>query len=117
MSQANRDGSKGFNTSAAIARGQRVVLAAAGTVSAAGVGVEGIGTAYDSVASGVTCSVELDHKSVEAIASGAITIANPCYAAAAGRVSATVSGRRIGIALSTGSDGNKFEMMLAGAAS
>jgi len=117
MSQMNRDGCKGFVTSAAITRGQRVTLAAAGTVSAAGAGVEGIGTAYDAAASGGNVTVELDHKSVEVIASGAITAANPCYAAASGAVSATVSGRRIGIALESVTDGNKFEMMLAGAAS
>jgi hypothetical protein len=117
MSQANRDGCKGFVTSAAIGRAIRVTLESAGTVAIAGVGAEGIGTSYDAAASGDTISVILDNKSVEATASGAITIANPCYAAAAGKVSATVSGRRIGIALQTVADGNKFEMMLAGAAS
>jgi len=113
MPQMNRDGRKGFTTSAAITRGLRVKLAAAGTVSAAGAGEEGIGTAYDAAASGGVLSVELDHKSVEAVASGAITAANPCYAAASGAVSATVNGRRIGVALETVADGNKFEMMLA----
>jgi len=117
MPQMNRDGCKGFVTSEAIARALRVKLAAAGTVSLAGAGEEGIGTAYDAAASGGNVTVELDHKSVEATASGAITAANPCYAAASGKVSATVSGRRIGIALESVTDGNKFEMMLAGAAS
>jgi hypothetical protein len=113
----NRDGSRAFVTSEAITRGSRIKLAAAGTVSNAGAGEEGIGTAYDAAASGVPVTVELDTKSVEVVSSGAITIANPCYAAAAGRVSATVNGRRIGIALSTGSDGNKMEMLIAGATS
>ena len=117
MPQMNRDGSKGFVTSEAISRAQRVKLAAAGTVSKAGAGEEGIGTAYDSAASGGVVTVELDRKSVEAIASGAITAANPCYAAASGAVSATVNGRRIGVALETVADGNKFEMMLAGVTS
>ena len=117
MSQMNRDGCKGFVTSAALGRAIRVTLASAGTVSAAGAGVEGIGTSYDAAASGDPITVVLDHKSVEATASGAITAANPCYAAASGAVSATVNGRRIGIALETVADGNKFEMMLAGAAS
>jgi hypothetical protein len=117
MSQMNRDASKGFVTSEAIGRAIRVKLESAGTVAIAGAGVEGIGTSYDAAASGGNITVELDHKSVEATASGAITIANPCYAAASGKVSATVSGRRIGIALASVTDGNKFEMMLAGAAS
>jgi len=104
-------------TSAALARGIRVKLAAAGTVSAAGAGEEGIGTSYDAAASGGNITVELDHKSVEATASGAITAANPCYGAASGAVSATVNGRRIGIALETVADGNKFEMMIAPPAS
>jgi len=112
MSQMNRNGSKGFVTSEAIARGLRVELAAAGTVDICEVGEEGIGTAYDSVGSGETLTVELDHKSVEVIASGAITANNPCYPAAAGKVSATVNGRRIGKALESVTDGNKFEMQI-----
>lgn len=117
MPQANREGFRGFTTSEAIGRTLRVKLAAAGTVSKAGAGQEGIGTAYDSAVSGDPLTVALDHPSREVTASGAITAANPCYAAAAGVVSATVSGRRIGIALETVADGNKFEMMLAPPAS
>ncbi len=116
MPQKNA-GQKGFATSEAISRAVRVKLAAAKTVSAAGAGEEGIGTSIDAVASGGQCSVELDHKSVEATASGAITCGNPCYPAASGAVSATVNGRRVGIALESVTDGNKFEMMIAPPAS
>jgi len=114
MPQMNRDGSKAFVTSAAIARGLRVKLAANGTVGLAGAGEEGIGTSYDAVASGAVLTVELDAKSVEATSSGSITCGNPCYPAAGGKVSATVNGRRVGLALESVTDGNKFEMMISG---
>jgi len=114
MSQMNRDGSKAFVTSEAIARALRVKLASDETVSIAGAGEEGIGTAYDAAASGVAVTVEMDNKSVEVIASGAITAGNPCYPAASGKLSATISGQRKGIALEPATDGNKFEMMIAG---
>ncbi|HUS38920.1 MAG TPA: hypothetical protein VMX74_05695 [Pirellulales bacterium] len=116
MPQRNA-GTKAFNTSAAIARGIRVTLAAAGTVSAAGAGVEGIGTSRAAAASGEALSVYLDNKSVEATASGAITAGNDCFPAASGAVSATVAGRRVGIALETVATGNLFEMMIAPPAS
>lgn len=116
MPQANA-GLKAFTTSEAIARALRVKLAAAGTISKAGAGEEGIGTSWNAGTSGGQCTVELDHKSVEATASGAITAANPCYPAASGAVSATVNGRRVGIALETVADGNLFEMMIAPPAS
>ena len=88
------------------------LLAADGTVGLCEAGDEGIGTSYDGVGSGETVTVELDHKSVEVTASGAITANNPCYPAASGKVSATVNGRRIGKALESVTDGNKFEMMI-----
>lgn len=117
MSQMNRDGVRAFETSEAINRALRVTLAAAGTVAKSGAGEEGIGTSYNSVASGAAVDVVLDQPSIVVTASGAITAANPCYAAADGKVSATVSGNRRGIALESVTDGNKFEMMIAGVSS
>jgi len=104
---------KGYVTSEAITRGDRITLSS-GNAAVAGAGEEGIGTARNSADSGDTCTVILDHRSVEVVASGTIAAGGDCYAAASGAVSATISGRRIGIALEAGTDTNYFEMMLAG---
>ena len=112
MSQSN-DGIKAFTAGAALSRGDRVKFSG-NNVVVAGAGEEALGTTRNSADSGDTVAVILDHRSVEVTASGAISKGADCYGAADGAVSATISGRRQGIALEAGTDGNLFEMMLAG---
>lgn len=112
MSQSNAR-RKGFTATAALTRGERVKLSG-GEVVVAGVGEEGIGTVLKPVDAGLTATVFLDNPSVEVDVSGNISSGDDCYAAAAGKVAAAASGRRIGISLETKTDGTKMEMMLAG---
>jgi len=56
----------------------------------------------------------MDSHSIEVTASGAITENANCYNAAAGAVSATISGPRVGIALEAAINGELLEMMVAG---
>lgn len=113
MSPQSNDGRKAFTAGAALNRAVRVQFSG-GNVIVATAGVEGIGTTLESQNSGESVNVRLDNHSVEVTASGAIAQGGNCYGAAAGAVSATISGRRVGIALEAGTDGNIFEMMPIG---
>lgn len=113
MPQSN-DGIKGYVAAAALTRGQRVKLSS-GQAAVAGAGEEGIGTARQSCDSGSHASILLDHPTREMIAAGAISAGANVYAAATGRVSATISGRRQGIALEAATTaGDYLEVMVAG---
>lgn len=116
MSPQSNTGNKSFEAGTALVRGIRVKLSS-GTIIASGLGEKGIGQTTDSGASGDFVNVRMDGHSVEAIASGSITENANCYAAAAGDVSATISGPRVGIALEAASDTELFEMMRAGVTS
>jgi len=112
MPQSN-NGRKGFVAGTALSRGVRVKISS-DTVIVSGAGEEGIGTTTESSAISDFVNVRLDSHSVEATASGAITQGANCYGAAAGAVSATLNGRRQGIALEAAADGALFEMMPVG---
>lgn len=113
MSPQRNAGEKAFVAGEALTRGKRVKISS-NTVVFADAGEEGIGTTTHKVDSGDHVNVHLDRPSIEVEASGAIAQGGDCYAAADGDVSATISGRRQGIALEAGTDGNLFEMMPAG---
>jgi len=112
MPQSN-DGRKAFEAGAALNRGVRVKLSSA-TVIAAGAGEKSIGVTTEAQNSGEFVNVRLDNHSIEVTASGTIAENGNCYNAASGAVSATISGPRVGIALESATDGELFEMMVAG---
>lgn len=91
-----------FKTGGVVTQGQRLTLSTT-TVIAAGTGDEDIGTAHAPAASGALVGVVMtsDGEIGDYIASGAITAGADVYPAAAGLVSATVTGKRIGKAINT----------------
>ena len=111
MPQSN-DGRKAFEAGTALARAVRVKLSSA-TVIVSGAGEKAIGATTESKGSGENVNVRMDHHSIEVTASGSIAENQNCYNAAAGAVSGTISGPRVGIALEAASDGEIFEMMVA----
>lgn len=114
MAVSNK-GTKAFVAGEDLARARRVKISSA-TVVYADAGEEAIGTTTKTVDSGSAAPVKLDAAggSVEVTASGAISEGGNLYAAADGKMSATISGRRQGIALEAASDGGVFEMMPTG---
>jgi len=114
MSQYN-EGIKTFTADEAIGRRIRVKLSATG-VAICGAGEEGIGTTIQSVASGGNASVKLDAAGGSHVgtSSGSISIGDSLYAAASGALSATISGRRQGIALEAVSTATAFEFVPTG---
>lgn len=113
MSQSN-DGRKAFtNGAVALAFGARVKISS-GTVVVCTAGDEGIGNSTESAAASAVVNIRLDNHSVEAIASGAIAVGDDVYAANGGAMSATLSGRRQGIALEIAADAETFEMLPVG---
>ena len=108
-------GIKGYAAGEDLIVNRRVKLSS-GTVVYADAGEEAIGTVQKATDSGSIAPVALDSAagSVEVTASGSITEQCDLYAANDGKMSATISGRRQGIALEAASDGADFEMMPAG---
>lgn len=107
----------GFEVSSALEAFRLVKLTSTSmTVEYAGAGDEPIGvTKYVALNDGNRVAVSLLNKAgtVKCVANGAITINTSVYAQADGKVGSTVTGRKIGTALSSASaDGNIVEVML-----
>lgn len=103
---------KTFVAAAAITRGQRVKLdSTAGQVAVAGAGENGVGFADATVAISSPVPVRLDAPTSVAIASGSISFGDAVYSAAAGALTATASGQKVGLAITAGTDTNEFEVM------
>ena len=118
MSQQNDNGLISLVASAAIGQFIRVKLSS-GQAAIAGAGEESIGTTQQSVASGGIVRVKLDNApGTQMVTSAAATVASGgnCYQAASGYVASTISGRRIGINITTATSvsGAKFEMLPVG---
>ena len=109
----SNNGIKTFVAAAALTRGQRVKLdSTADQVDVAGAGENGVGFAERSVDSGAAVAVRLDSPSSVGIAAGAITYGATVYQAASGRLSASASGRKVGLALQAASAAaDEFEVM------
>ena len=113
MSPQYNNGNKAFLAVTALAVNVRVKLSGDGVI-VTGDGEEGIGTTTDSANINEVVDVALDNRTVEATASGAITLGADCYPAAAGAVKAALSGKRAGICMEAASDTEAFEMMPGG---
>ena len=111
MPQSNLDGIKAFTATSAITRGRRVKLSS-GEVVVTAAGEEGIGTTRNSADAGTSVSVVLDGRSIEMVATASITAGGNIFAAAAGGVSSTVNGKRIGIALEAASSADLLEVLV-----
>lgn len=118
MTTKNDVGKVTLVAAAAIGNAIRVKLSS-GQAAIAGAGEESIGVTEQSVASGGVVVVKLDNASGTQIvtASGTITVDADVYQAAAGDVSATLSGNRIGVALEATTDALTFEMLPMGVTS
>jgi len=105
---------RSFPNNAALGRGIRVHLSSS-NLAAAGITDDEIGVMEElSLAGDTKGAVRLTNAagSVRAVAAGAITQYAEVYAAASGKVSATVSGPRWGIALEAASgDGSEIEVL------
>lgn len=105
---------RSFPNNAALGRGIRVALSG-GNLAAAGITDDEIGVMEElTLAADTKGSVRLPNsgQTVRAVANGAITQYAEIYAAASGKVSATVSGPRWGIALEAASgDGSEIEVL------
>lgn len=115
MSQYN-NGEKGFLAVTALGADIRVKLSGGGVI-ACGAGEKGVGFTRASAVINAQVNVKLDNDTVEATASGTIAVNDDCWPAAAGDVANVASGVRCGIALEAATDGETFEMMLAGPSS
>jgi len=115
MATANDNGFLTIQAHEALGKHIRVKLSS-GKAAIAGAGQESIGTTVQSVASGGQATVKLDTAPGTHIvtAAGTITSGTNLYQAASGQVSGTISGRRIGIALTAGSAAARMEMLPVG---
>lgn len=113
MAETN-DGIRTFTAGEALEAHRRVKLTAANTVSYADAGEAHIGITTDGCASGDLVSVKLKNHpgTVKVTAAGAITVNADVYGAADGKVSTTLSGAVVFIALAAASgDGSVIEAM------
>lgn len=108
----SNNGIRTFVAAATITRGQRIKLdSTADQAAVAGAGENGVGFADRTVASGEPVPVRLDAPTSVAIASGTVTWGDTVYQAAAGAVTATANGRKVGLCLKTATTGNETEVM------
>lgn len=97
-----------------VAAHRRVALDRAGQMILAGADTPGVGTALDNAASADAAAVKTwaATGTTKMIAAAAVAALSAVYAAADGKVSATPSGRRIGLALTAASgDGSEIEVL------
>ena len=115
MSQQTEGNFKAFNAGVALASFRRVKLNASMQAVYAGVGEDNFGITQQDVNSGDNVSVALESpgRTYKVTASGAITKGSLIYADLNGKVSATVNGTPLGVALeTTTADGDVFEAFL-----
>ena len=105
---------RSFDNNAAVARSLRVMLSS-GNVAAAGITDDEIGVMEElSLAGDTKASVRLVNygETVRLVAAGAVSQYAEVYPAASGKISATVTGARWGIALEAASgDGSEIEVL------